>query len=162
MKKLLFIFSSFALLIIIPVMRSNKAYALTPCQPATNVKFLGIPTWYEYLDGQRQTDSLSGKETCTPVISCDNKTDPSICNGQSGVDTSKIWLIGLAIIDILLRIGGFIAVGMVIFGGFKYIVSQGNPDATKNARKTIINAFAGIAITLVASVSVNFIAKLIK
>jgi hypothetical protein len=121
-----------------------------PCQPGKGGVLLGLPTWYEYLPGH-----VDKRGNCVPQLS--TKT----VNNQSAVDISSIWLVGLAIIEILLRIGGMVAVGYVIFGGFKYITSQGSPDATKAARNTIINAFIGLVIVMIAAVSVNFLANLL-
>ena len=99
--------------------------------------FLGFPTWYKYLDPQ----FVNG--------SCElNATFPD--------DFGKI---GLAVVEILLRVGGMVAVGFVVYGGFKYITSQGEPDKTKNARQTIIGAVVGLIITTVATVAVAFIGR---
>lgn len=99
--------------------------------------FFGFPTWYKYLDPQ----FVNGK--------CElNATFPD--------DFGKI---GLAVVEILLRVGGLVAVGFVVYGGFKYITSQGEPDKTKNARQTIVNSIIGLLITTIATVVVAFIGK---
>jgi hypothetical protein len=94
-----------------------------------------IPTWYKYLD----SSTVAGK--CTP-----NFIFPD--------DLDKV---ALAIVEIMLRLGAIIAVGYVIYGGFQYILSQGEPDKIANARKTIINAITGLAISLTATGAVAFI-----
>lgn len=139
----------------------------TGCDNKGSVTFLGLPTWYTYLklDDRQITDNKTGvvSTVCSPQLSCDSGSGPSdTCNAQSGIDISKLWLIVLAILELLLRLGGLLTVAMVIFGGVKYITSQGQPDATKNARQTILNALIGMAITTIASISVNFIANIIK
>lgn len=68
-----------------------------------------------------------------------------------------IWLVGLAILDILLRIGGMIAVVMIIVAGIRYMTALGNTEKTVSARKTAVNALIGLAITLVATAFVAFI-----
>jgi hypothetical protein len=125
----------------------------TKCDPTPGEggDLLGIPTWYQYLDGK--WDGNEDDPRCVPQLNTD---------GQGGIDLASAWLIGLAIIEIMLRLAGLVAIGYVIFGGFKYITSQGSPDATKSARQTIINAFIGIVITIIAGVSVNFVAKLLQ
>lgn len=134
----------------------HHAYAAGACTP-NGVSFLGLPTWYKYLPGDTDKDGH-----CVPKISGCTSSVTGTCNAQSGVELANIWLIGLAILELLLRIGGLVAVGIVTFGGFKYITSQGSPDATKSARNTIVNAFIGIVIILIATVSVNFAAKLLQ
>ncbi|MEI7683329.1 MAG: pilin [Candidatus Saccharibacteria bacterium] len=104
--------------------------------------FFGLPHWYEYLDGE--TDSLTGK--CIPKIT----------------NINDFWAIALAAVDILLRIGGMLAVAYVIYGGFRYITSQGESDRTSEAKNTILNAIIGLVIILIAIVAVNFIGATIK
>lgn len=101
--------------------------------------FLGFPKWYSYL----QSDSAN---SCSPAIS----------------SLTDIWLIVAAIIEILLRIAALIAVIFVISGGFKYITSQGEPEATAHARGAIINALIGLVIAVSAAVIVGYIARSIK
>lgn len=114
----------------------NHAYAATKdfCSEKS-ATFLDLPTWYKYLK-------------------------PEFTNGNCELhmkfpeDISKV---GLAIVEILLRLGGLVAVGFVIYGGFKYITSQGEPEKTKNGRQTIINAIIGLMITIIATIAVSFI-----
>jgi hypothetical protein len=65
----------------------------------------------------------------------------------------------MAVSEILLRLASIIAVGFIIFGGFKYITSQGEPDRAKDARSTIINSLIGLAVTIVAASVVAFIGR---
>jgi hypothetical protein len=108
--------------------------------------FLGLPHWYEYLGGV-----ADARGNCVPSL--DRNLDGTVGDNLNGV-----WLIGLAVLEILLRIAGMVGVGAVIFGGFKYITSQGNPDATKSARNTIIHAMVGVFIAVMAAITVNFAA----
>jgi hypothetical protein len=121
------------------------AAAATPdCNPQDN-KFLGIiPPWYEYLDSTY--NAKSGQ--CDIGIGQSSTTDLS---------TGKYWLIGLAIIDILVRVAGFVAVIFVIYGGVRYITSSGEPENTKAARETIINALIGVIIALIAVPVVSYV-----
>ena len=99
--------------------------------------FLGIiPTWYKYI----------------PL------------DAECGLDINlsqhpeHLWLIGFGILDMLLRVAGIVAVSFVIVGGVKYITSQGEPDGTKAAQQTVINALIGLAIAISASAFVGFVA----
>jgi hypothetical protein len=74
-----------------------------------------------------------------------------------GKTASPFLLIGLAILQDLVRVAALVAVGFVIFGGFKYITSQGAPEDTKEALKTIINALIGLAFAILAAGIVGFI-----
>jgi hypothetical protein len=68
-----------------------------------------------------------------------------------------IWLVGLAILDMLLKIGGFAAVISIIIAGLQYITASGNPEKGTAARKRITNSLIGLAIVLIASGVVAFI-----
>ncbi len=95
-----------------------------------------IPTWYKHL-----------------------KTDSTTCEITDFTFPNDLPPIILAIVEILLRIGVFAAVGFVIYGGFMYMTSQGEPDKAASARKTIVNAVVGLVIGLLATAVVSFIGR---
>lgn len=47
-----------------------------------------------------------------------------------------------------IRIAGFIAFGVMVYGGIRYLISAGSPGAIAEARKTIFGGFLGIIILL--------------
>ena len=98
--------------------------------------FFNFPTWYQYL---KPTGGANG-----------------ICTIEFIWPTS-LPLVALAIVDILLRIAALVAVAFVLIGGIKYVTSQGEPQATANARETIIGALAGLAIATIAAGFVSFL-----
>lgn len=104
----------------------------------TNAGFLGFPTWYKYLNVG---------------------TDCSFEDVVLPDDLGKILLAGF---EIMLRVGGIVAVIFVIYGSIQYIISQGEPENIKNARTTIINALVGLVITMVATGVVNLVGGNIK
>jgi hypothetical protein len=104
--------------------------------------FLGFPKWYKYLQSQPYNDSVTGKQTCIPKV-----------NGLN-----DIWKIVAAVIELLTRLASLIAIGFVVYGGITYILSQGNPDKTKQALKTVINSVVGLAIAIVSTALVSFVA----
>lgn len=95
--------------------------------------FLGFPTWYKYLEGA---------DTCSPALGSIN----------------DIWLVLLALIEILLRVAVLIAIAYVLIGGFKYITSRANPEKTSTAKNTIVDAIIGLIIAVAATAVVSFIA----
>lgn len=107
--------------------------------------FLGIPNWYKYLETELRSEA--------PRI-CEVNFQLMRGGKFSGSD---ILLIGLGVIDILLRIAAYVALAFVLYGSIKYITSQGSPDATKSAQNTILNALVGLAIAIVASAVVAFL-----
>jgi hypothetical protein len=107
--------------------------------------FLGLEPWYQYLG--MQTDA-SG--------SCSTIAFPSTSTGALGAN-SPFLLIGLAVVDDLIRVAALVAVGYVIYGGIQYMTSGGSPDSTKKAQGTIINALVGLVIAILAASIVAFI-----
>jgi len=126
--------------------------ALAAVDPACDgsAGFLGFPTWYKYLNVVPELDGSS----CSVV----GPPGTSIYNPE--VDWQKAsGYVALAVVEILLRIAALVAVGYVMYGGFRYITSQGDPEGAKTARQTIINGLIGLVIGLVATGAVAFIAN---
>ena len=100
-------------------------------------KILGIiPTWYQYLEFN---------ENCSVKLNISS-------------DPGDLWLVGFGIIDILLRLAGLIAVGFIMYGGFRFVTSQGEAEGIKAARSTVLNAIIGLVITIFASTLETFVA----
>lgn len=72
-----------------------------------------------------------------------------------------IWKIVLNILDVLLQVAGYLAVGFIIFGGFQYITSAGSADGSAKARKTITNAIIGLIISIASVAIVNLVSGIV-
>lgn len=114
--------------------------------PECSKGFFGLPHWYEYLPMEYDPVSQT----------CNVSKDFQLLG--SGSD-SGLLLIGLALVDMALRVAGLVAVGFVLWGGFKFLTSQGEPDAIARARNTIINALIGLVLTIVATALVVFVGR---
>jgi hypothetical protein len=57
-------------------------------------------------------------------------------------------LIKVIVDDILLPIGGVVAVLMIMFAGFQYVTAQGDPGKIKKAHDALLYAVIGAAILL--------------
>lgn len=112
----------------------------TPGCSSSTAGFLGLPTWYKYL--HPNYDASSGE--CLLDI---NLTSPAFYGS-----------VLFAVFEIILRLGAIVAVGFVIAGGFWYMLSQGEPEKTRMAKNTIINALVGLAITMLSVALVNLVA----
>lgn len=130
------------------IIPAQKAFA----SPAGSIKcdkdykLLGIlPTWYKYFG-----------DDYGEVVS-DNPFIDNTCGIVGGELTDHLVQIGLAIIDILLRIGALVAVAFIIMGGYRYMSSQGEPKNIEAAMATLVNAAIGLGIVLMATVLVAFI-----
>jgi hypothetical protein len=107
--------------------------------------FFGLPPWYKYLKSTTTNSNLltgANKEVCTPYIG----------------SITDFLLIGLAVLEMLLRVAAFMAILFVLYGGFKYITSQAEPEKLKAARGTIINAIIGLVIAVSSTALITFIA----
>lgn len=61
------------------------------------------------------------------------------------------------IANVLLFIIGAIAVIMLIIGGIRYTISQGDQNAVSSAKNTILYAIIGIIVAILAYAIVNFV-----
>lgn len=111
-------------------------FAAAPC--TANNLFFFLPPWYKYL-------ALA------------NKLDANCNLKENFVFPTDIWLIALAVLDMLLRLAGFVAVIAIIIAGVSYIFASGNPEKAASARRRIYNALIGLIIALVATAFVAFI-----
>jgi hypothetical protein len=73
-------------------------------------------------------------------------------------DLSDLWRIAIVIVEDIIKIGGYLAVGYLIWGGFKYIKSQGEPGELTQSRTIITNSLLGLVIVLISVAIVQFIA----
>ena len=102
------------------------------------INFLGIEGWYKYVP----THNVGAGIGC------------QLDFGLFSIGT--FWLVLAGLLDILLRIGTFVAVFYFIWGGLKMITSQGSPEGIKNARTTMTNALVGLVICVVATQVLSF------
>ena len=114
------------------------AFDLSSCNPNKNGNpFFGLPHWWEYVS----TGHNDGLGNCIP--------DVKIPDG--------IWAIALAVIDMLLRVAGIVAVVSIIIAGVGYITAAGNSEKITASRRRIVNSLIGLALVIIATVLVSFI-----
>ncbi len=61
------------------------------------------------------------------------------------------------IINILIFSAGIVAVILIIVGGIRYVVSQGDEKSIEGAKNTILYAVIGLVIAILAYAIVNFV-----
>lgn len=98
--------------------------------------FFFLPPWWEYLHGAQ--DELS---QCAPAVHFPHFILP----------------VGLALLDIMIRLAGFVAIVSIIVAGVMYITASGNPEKAVSARKRIYNSLLGLAVVFIAAGVVAFI-----
>ena len=116
---------------------SQPVHALCGADP----NFFSIPPWHYYIESCDDTDNID--------------------NSDEGFELNDVWLIFAALFEALLKVSAIFALGYVIWGGFKYIMSQGAPEGTAKARKTLTYALAGLAISVLSSAAVTLVMDII-
>ena len=76
------------------------------------------------------------------------------CGKNCGPDLGTI--VG-TVTNSLLAIAAAVSVIMIIVGGFRYIISQGDPKDTVTARNTIMYAVIGLVITIIAYAIIHYV-----
>lgn len=75
-------------------------------------------------------------------------------NAKAKNDVQSAISEGLQIFSVVI---GVIAVVMIIIGGFKYIISSGDPASVNGAKNTILYAVIGLVIAAFAQIIVQFV-----
>lgn len=115
-------------------------FAAGTCDPTAGREFFGLPIWDKYLS--HSPDAIGA---CVPTV-------------ESIQDYA---LIGLGILDILMRVAAIATIGYLMYGGYLYITSRGNPEEAKKALETLISAAIGLVITIVASGVIQFAGRVL-
>lgn len=97
-----------------------------------------------------------------PAFAADCAT-PAEC-AQNGVEqtggtggSTNVGDIIKTIVNVLLFILGAVAVIMIVIGGIRYSISQGDSGAITSAKNTILYAVIGLVVALLAYAIVNFV-----
>lgn len=107
-----------------------------------NARLLTFPAWY---NGLRCMTDSGGKSNIK-------------VGGNDGTPLENaIWIIGLNVVEILIQLVGYVSLAFIIFGGYKYMLSNGSVDGNEKGRKTILNAVIGLVISLASVAIVNTI-----
>ena len=108
--------------------------------------FLGMRPWYAGL--------CDGNSDTSKVVSPEKTNDLD----ATSLELSRfVWTIVLNVLFDLMVLLGYIALGFVIYGGYLYIMSQGDPGKAVKGKKTLTSAIIGVIIAMGASVVVNTI-----
>ena len=93
-----------------------------------------------------------------------NTNNLSLCGGASSSQSSEAptSLFGAGgifqtITNVLLFVIGAVSVVMLIIGGIRYTISQGDSSAVTSAKNTILYAVVGLVVAILAFAAVNFV-----
>lgn len=86
----------------------------------------------------------------------------SLADGSSSTDcsedsTNSFGALAKRVVNIFSLVVGAVSVIMIIIGGFRYIVSNGDSNAVTGAKNSILYAVVGLVIVLFAQVIVRFV-----
>lgn len=143
MKQLLIVFG-----LVLVGSTSIAVLGATPAQAAAcpDGKILTLKPWYDGLvTSECHIKTVTGKAE-------------SSNSGSEVTLGAFVWRIVLNIVDDLLQISGFIAVGFMIYGGFLYMTSNGEADRMTSGLKTVLHAAIGLVIAISAIGLVNLVA----
>ena len=107
-----------------------------------------FPSWY---------DDLCKENTDT--IMSPTEFNKKASTAEDTASNLGLWLsiIAMNIVKILLMVVGFVSLGFIIYGGFKYMTSGDSSAGTVAARKTIMNAVIGLVLSVAAVAIVNLV-----
>ena len=85
----------------------------------------------------------------------------SIFNSGNGILVAALPVINFTatvanVFQVVFGIIGVLSVMFVAFGGFKYVISAGNPAGIRQAKDTILYALIGLAVGISANVIIAF------
>ena len=119
--------------------------AMLPAQEASATDcynhFLGLTAWYDGL-----TDSNC--EIIQP------NSDEEL--------KSYVWTIALNVVSMIMGIVGYLAIGLVMWGGIQYMIAHGDPVKLAKGKKTITNAVIGLALVMTASIISGTVAGIVS
>ena len=133
----------------------DSSYAAGPSYDCGN-HFLGLRAWYDGIV-EVKSDGTCGD---VPDIN-DFMSQKKISDKESAV-RQYAWTIGLNIASMITGIAGYVAIGMVIWGGFLYMLAQGDVGKVAKGKKTIVNSVIGLVLIMTASIISGAIADIVS
>jgi hypothetical protein len=111
-------------------------------------RFLTMPAWY------RNVSQPGQDGRCEISVNYAKGASNKAYGGMTG---TFVMTVALNIVEIMLHLVAYTTIAFIIVGGFKYLLSNGSPDANISGRKTIINALIGLVLSVASIGVVNFI-----
>lgn len=105
--------------------------------------------------------SLTVLAASTAVTGNVTQTLHGLANANSAAGysapTTSIYTIVANIINVILGLSGIAFVGLIIWSGLQFFISQGNPDRIKSAKSTLVWASIGLVIIVAAYAGTLFL-----
>ena len=125
---------------------STEATASEPKEDCKNPSPL-FPAWYDGLckDGKIKSPADMG-------VGADGTAE-----GTGQKFGAWIGVIAMNIVKMIMVVVGYVSLGFIIWGGFKYMLSGDSSSGTVAARKTIQNAIIGLVVSIMSVALITFI-----
>jgi len=88
-------------------------------------------------------------------IVCEEGMDPAVC--MANLDLTAIIILINVVIRIALGFAGIVAVIFLIYSGYLFMISLGNPDALAKAKSKLLYTIIGLVVIICAYIIVGFI-----
>ena len=112
--------------------------------PTLVVGLVAAPAFAVDCNSDVATGGLSGAAACAK-----GKDQPADLFGSGGIFQT--------VTNVLLFVIGAVSVIMLIIGGIRYTISQGDQNAVTSAKNTILYAVIGLVVAILAYAAVNFV-----
>jgi len=144
MKKILYLIGAGLLcaMMALVAMPTQNTYAA-----ACEERILGLRPWYYGLT----------KDNDNECVIDENKFKADTNNNQLA---ESIWKIVFNLVGDIFAIVGYLAICFVIYGGYLYMFSSGDPGKAAKGKKTITNSIVGLAICMLASTIVGMVSDI--
>ena len=81
----------------------------------------------------------------------------SECNVEKTEGDKSLMSNVAMLINVFASVMGFLAVGMIIYGGFMLLTAQGDPAKIKRGKDVVIYSIIGVILVMLAYAIVNFV-----
>jgi hypothetical protein len=134
------------LLAVSTVWMPGTASAATCGDPVAKNAITFFPAWYDGLLCPGDKGSVMAP------------SDDYLGDDTAGRLGKWVSIIAMNIVTMILYVVGYVSLGFIIYGGFKYMTSGDNSSGTLAARKTITNAVIGLVLSIMSVAIVSFVA----
>lgn len=102
-------------------------------------------------------NTFAGKVKCPDGTDAGANGFASCTKLNNTANTNDLMGQANTIINVVIGVIGFVAVAFIIFGGFQYTTSAGDPGKVKKAKDTILYGIIGLVVAMLAYAIVNFV-----
>ena len=99
--------------------------------------------------------------TCPDKTIRENETVTALseCNVEKTEGNKSLMSNVAMLINVFASVMGFLAVGMIIYGGFMLLTAQGDPAKIKRGKDVVTYSIIGVILVMLAYAIVNFVMK---